>query len=68
MVPPHSSLECEFVCQPAFTSASTAQFMLGIEEEGSEKSEKEPHASNVLSLVAQVVYAWVQYSTEIRYI
>lgn len=65
MVPPHSSLECEFVCQPAFTSASTAQFMLGIEEEGSEKSEKEPHASNVLSLVAQVVYDCVQYPVSI---
>ena len=53
MVPPHSSLECEFVCQPTFTSANTAQFMLGIEEEG--ESERECHASNVLSLVAQVV-------------
>ena len=62
VVPPHSSLECEFVCQPTFTSASTAQFMLGIEEEGREEgSEREPHTSNVLSLVAQVVYACVQY-------
>ena len=66
MVPPHGSLECEFVCQPTFTSASMAQFMLGIEKEGSEESEREPHASNVLSLVAQVVYDCVQYSTEIR--
>ena len=55
MVPPHSSLECEFVCQPTFTSASTAQFMLGIEEEGEEGSERELHASNMLSLIAQVV-------------
>ena len=67
MVPPHSSLECEFVCQPTFTSASTAQFMLGIEEEErkeeewEQESEREPHTSNVLSLVAQVVYACVQY-------
>lgn len=61
VVPPHSSLECEFVCQPTFTSASTAQFMLGIEEEVEEESEREPHASNVLSLVAQVVYDCVQY-------
>ena len=55
VVPPHSSLECEFVCQPTFTSASTAQFMLGIEEEGREESEREHQASNMLSLVAQVV-------------
>ena len=58
VVPPHGSLECEFVCQPTFTSAGTAQFMLGIEE-GQEEVEEEGgrkhQASNMLSLVAQVV-------------
>ena len=64
VVPPYGSLECEFVCQPTFTSAGTAQFMLGIEEgqeeveeveEVEEEGGRKHQASNMLSLVAQVV-------------
>jgi len=67
VVPPHSSLECEFICQPSFNSPSTAQFMLGVEGEdgegeevegekgGKEGRRRETPASNMLSVVTQVL-------------
>ena len=67
VVAPHSSLECEFICQPSFNSPGTAQFMLGVEGEevegekgGIEDGRAESPASNVLCLVAQVMYLYRQ--------
>ncbi len=50
-VPPYGFLECEFVCQPSYSSPDSAQFLLAVEGEG---LEEEPPASNLVTLVANV--------------
>lgn len=51
VVPPRSSLECEFICQPSYGCPASAQFMLAVE---GENAPGEPPASNVITLLTQV--------------
>ena len=53
VVPPLSSLACEFVCQPSYNSPKTAQFLLTMENDHTHVGETE-ETNNVLTLVAEV--------------